>query len=86
MRNLSLLGQVSEAGPIEGVIYDLALRLYVDGTYGGASWFHGTRDVSTFPAARFQKAEFAGIIGMDLLQLGSLYVDGRHCTLGWGPT
>lgn len=54
--------------------YDLSLRLHAG--VQADSWLHGSIGVTALPAERFADQAFQGLIGADLLRLGSLTFDG----------
>lgn len=57
-----------------GFEYDLALRLHT--APSSPSWHHRVVAVTAAPSTQFHGSPFQGLIGMDVLRLGCLHVDG----------
>lgn len=57
--------------------FDLSLRLH---THAGNGWLHSTVPVASVVSGHYAKDPFQGIIGMDILRLGSFRFDGPTST------
>jgi hypothetical protein len=82
-KNMPIVVRSGAHGRASGHRYPLALRLSV--SYQADSWYHPVWPIATATDSRFDDQDFKGIIGMDLLRLGSFsYTGSSHtCQLSW---
>jgi hypothetical protein len=81
--NPILVLSAADPSGVAGYRYELSLKLHA--SYQPDDWYHGTWPVAAVDDGRFDGTDFQGIIGMDLLKLGSLTYVGskRTCELAW---